>query len=111
MHIAIWIIVGLGLGLWSLAAWGLFMLFGLDPHWVGDLKPRVAQIPGSDSIEGWLPGWQDMLRSLLDLTQTLLDWAGAPGQWVVSLVWAVGSLMILGTGAVLSLLVTLARKK
>ena len=110
MHFAIWITVGLGLGLWSLAAWALFMLFGLNPAWVGDLKPRVAHLPGVNQIETWLPGWQDMLLALLDLTQTLLNWAGGPGQWMVSLLWAMGGLLILGTGAVLSLLVVRARK-
>ena len=38
MHIAIWIVTALVLGLWSLLAWGTAALLGADPAWVGDIR-------------------------------------------------------------------------
>lgn len=110
MHIAIWIVVALGLALWTLTAWGLQALLGLDPNWVGDLKPLVAQLPFGPWLDNLLPGWQGLLVTTMDLLRTLLGWAGGAGQVVVWVVWAVGAgLAVLG-GALLSLLVRLGRK-
>lgn len=110
MHIAIWIIVALGLALWTLTAWGLAALMGLDPNWVGDLKPLVAQLPFGPWLDAWLPGWQGLLVATMDLLRTLLGWAGGAGQVVVWIAWAVGAgLAVLG-GLLLSLLVRLGRK-
>ena len=67
MHIAIWIIAALTLGLWSLLSWGVAAVLGMDPTWVGNLQPLVANIPYADLIETWVPGWQAMMVSLVHL--------------------------------------------
>jgi hypothetical protein len=110
MHIAIWIVVALGLALWSLTAWGVGTLLGLDPSWVGDLKPLVAQVPYAALIDAWLPGWQALLVATLELTHTLLGWAGGAGQVLVWVLWALGSALIVGGGVLLSVMVGLGRK-
>jgi hypothetical protein len=110
MHLLIWILAFITLALWSAAAWGVSALLGMDPAWVEGLKPTVQGLPGAEWLEVWLPGWQALLLSLLDLSRALLGWAGTAGQWVVGLVWGLGALLIVGAGVVLSLLVGLARK-
>jgi hypothetical protein len=110
MHIAIWILALIALALWSAAAWGVGTLLGLDPSWVGDLKPLVQQIPYAALIDQWLPGWQDMLLTLLDLTRSLLAWAGGAGVVVVWVLWALGAALIVGAAAALSLVVALVRR-
>ncbi len=110
MHIAIWLLCAFVLALWTLTAWGLATLLGMDPSWVGELKPLVQQIPYADLIERWLPGWQALLLSLMDLTRELLGWAGGAGRWIVWALWGVGALLLAGTAAVLSLAVALVRR-
>jgi len=110
MHIAIWIIAALTLGLWTLLTWGVGAVLGMDPTWVGNLQPLVAEIPYADLIEAWVPGWQAMVVSLLHLAQSLLGWLGGAGMVVVWVLWGVGAAFIVGTAAVLSLIVALVRK-
>ena len=110
MHIAIWIIAALTLGLWSLLSWGVAAVLGMDPTWVGNLQPLVANIPYADLIETWVPGWQAMMVSLVHLVQSLLGWLGGAGMVVVWVLWAVGAVFIAGTAAVLSMIVVLVRK-
>ena len=110
MHIAIWIIAALTLGLWSLLSWGVAAVLGMDPTWVGNLQPLVAEIPYADLIEAWVPGWQAMMVSLLHLVQSLLGWLGGAGMVVVWVLWGVGAALIVGTAAVVSLIVVLVRR-
>lgn len=110
MHIAIWIIAALLLGVWTLLAWGVATLLGLDPSWVGDLKPLVEQVPFAAWLDHWIPGWEAMTLALLDLTRTLLGWAGGAGVVIVWLLWAVGALVLLGCATVLSVVVALVRR-
>lgn len=110
MHIAIWIITALTLGLWSLLSWGVAAVLGMDPTWVGNLQPLVAEIPYADLIEAWVPGWQAMMVSMLHLVQSLLGWLGGAGMVVVWVLWGLGAAFIVGTAAVLSLVVVLVRK-
>lgn len=110
MHIAIWILALIALALWSAAAWGLGTVLGLDPSWVGDLKPLLQQIPYAALIDQWVPGWQDLLVALLDLTRSLLAWAGGAGVVVVWVLWALGAAVIVVAAALLSLVVALVRK-
>jgi hypothetical protein len=110
MHIAIWLIAAVALGLWSLLAWGVAAVLGMDPTWIGNMQPMVAEIPYADLIEAWIPGWQAMLVSLLHLVQAVVGWLGGAGLFVVWLLWGVGALFIAGTAAVLSLVVVLVRK-
>ena len=110
MHIAIWIFAALGLALWTLTAWGLAALLGLDPSWVADLKPRLAQVPHADLLETWVPHWQAMAGSLLELTQTLLRWTGGAAQVLVWVLWGLGAALIVGGGVLLSVLVGVGRR-
>ena len=110
MHIAIWIVAALALGLWSLLAWGVAMLLGLDPSWVGDLRPLVEKMPFAGVLDVWVPGWQALALALIEGTQVLLRWVGSGATFVVWLVWSAGALLVLGTGAVLSLIVKLVSK-
>lgn len=110
MHLAIWIFAAIGLGLWSLLSWGVAALLGMDPTWIGNLQPLVAEIPYADAIEDWIPGWQAMMVSLLHLTQSAVGWLGGAGLVVVWLLWGAGALLIVGTAAVLSLVVMLVRR-
>jgi len=110
MHIAIWIIVALALGLWSLLAWGVATLLGIDPSWVGDLRPLIDKMPFASLLDVWVPGWQALARGLIEATQTLLGWVGSGASVVVWLVWGAGALVVLGAGALLSLIVKLVAK-
>ena len=110
MHIAIWIVAALGLALWSLLAWGVAALLAMNPTWIGDLQPYLAQIPYADLIEAWIPGWQAMLVSVLYLAQSLVGWLGGAGRVVLWVLWGAGALCIVGSAALLSLVVVLVRK-
>lgn len=110
MHLAIWLITLACLGLWTLLAWALASLLGMDPAWVGDMKPLIAQLPYGDVIEAWVPGWQALAASLLDLAQGLLAWLGELGPWLALALWALGAAFIVGTGALLSFIVALVRR-
>ncbi len=110
MHLAIWLVALVCLGLWSLAAWGLTLLMGLDPSWLGDLKPLLLQVPYGDWLDQWLPGWQAQVSAMLDLVQGLLGWLGNAGLWLVLAIWALGAVCIVATGGLLSLLVALLRR-
>jgi hypothetical protein len=110
MLILIWLLAAVGLALWSLAAWGASTLLGLDPNWVGDLGPLIDQIPYAAVIDTWLPGWRELLGATLELTRTLLAWAGGAGVVIVWVVWGLGAAVIVGAAAVLSLIVALLRR-
>ncbi len=110
MHIAIWIVAALLLALWSLLAWGVAAVLALDPAWVGDLRPLIDQIPFGHLLDIWLPGWAGLLRALLDMTHALLGWLGSSAGWLVWGLWAVGSVLLLGTAAVCSAIVALVRR-
>lgn len=110
MHLAIWLIALVCLGLWSLLAWALAALLGVDPAWLGDLEPLLARVPYADVIEAWVPGWQALAASLLQLSQALLRWLGDLGPWLVLALWSLGAACIIGTGALLSFVVVLVRR-
>jgi hypothetical protein len=110
MQIAIWLITALVLALWSLAGWGLYQLVGSGVQMIGELKPLIDQIPYAALIERWVPGWQDMLKLMLDLTQSLLSWLGGAAPLLVGLVWGLGAVVLLVIAGVLSLAVALIRK-
>lgn len=110
MHIAIWIITAIVLGLWTLFAWGVAALLGTDPGWVGDLGPLLARVPFGDVLDIWVPGWEAMARAMLGLTQASLAWLGTHAGWVVWLLWGGGALLIVGSAALLSLIVVLVAR-
>jgi hypothetical protein len=110
MQIAIWLITAIVLALWSLAGWGLYQLVDSGVQLIGDLKPLIDRIPYAAIVEQWIPGWQDMLKLLLDLTQSLLSWLGGAAPLLVWLIWAAGTGLLLVIAGVLSLAVALIRK-
>ena len=111
MVIAVWILTLLGLAVWSLVAWGLHALLGLDGQaLLGDLKPLIDQIPYGSVIEAWVPGWQGLLQATLELAQTLLGWLGSAGPVLVWVLWGVGAATLLLIGGVLTAIVMVARR-
>lgn len=110
MHIAIWICAALALGLWSLLAWGLAALLGMDTAWVGSLEPLVKQVPYAEVIDLWIPGWEGLVLATLELTRTLLSWLGGAGAVVVWIVWGLGAAVVLGVAGLGSLAVALIRR-
>jgi hypothetical protein len=110
MQLAIWILAAIGLALWSLLAWGVATLLGIDPTWIGNLQRHIGELPYADLIEAWIPGWEAMLVSLLHLTQSIVGWLGGAGLFVVWFIWGVGALCIAGVAALLSLVVVLVKK-
>lgn len=110
MHLLVWILTLLALGLWSLLAWGTHVVLTLDPAVVGNLKPLVEQIPYGALIEQWVPGWQALLTATIDLTQSMLGWLGGAAGIIVWIVWGLGALLVVGGGVVGSVIVALVRK-
>ena len=111
MLTAIWIIVGLCVLLWSLLGWGLQALLSLEHQWLGDLKPLLDEVPFGDWLDRFVPGWQVMVELTIDMLQWVLGWMGATAPVVVWVVWGLGVFLLVGTGAVLSLIVALLRDK
>jgi hypothetical protein len=107
----IWILTFVGLALWSLAAWGLHTLLTIDPGWVEDVDALIRQVPYTDAIERWFPGWQQMVGAAMDLAQVVLGWVGSNAPLVAWIVWGIGALCLLGLGGVLTLMVCLLREK
>jgi hypothetical protein len=110
MHLLVWILTLLALGLWSRLAWGTHVVLTLDPAVVGNLKPLVEQIPYGALIEQWVPGWQALLTATIDLTQSMLGWLGGAAGIIVWIVWGLGALLVVGGGVVGSVIVALVRK-
>ena len=111
MLTAIWIFVAVGLALWSALGWGLYQLLRLDHAWLGDLKPLLEQVPYGAWLDHWVPGWQAMTELAIDAVQLALGSLGAAAPIVVWVVWGVGTMAIVGGGALLSLGVVLLRDK
>jgi hypothetical protein len=107
MHLFIWIVAMVGLGLWSLLAWGLYQLLSLEPNWAADARGLVARLPYGEVIDRWLPGWRELAQLALELSQTAMAWVGGAAPLVTGVVWGLGALAIIGGAAVGSLIVRL----
>ena len=110
MHIVIWLLAALALGLWSLLAWGVGTLLGLDPSWVTDAGGLLKLVPFGEVIDAWVPGWQALLLGAFELVRTLLGWLGGFGQVLVWGLWAAGAGVVLLCAGLLSLLVVVMRR-
>lgn len=110
MHIAIWLLALFVLGLWTLLAWAVGALLGLDPSWVTDIGTLAGQVPFGALIEAWIPGWQALLTATLEFTRTALGWLGGFSQVLVWVLWAVGAVVIVVCAGLLSLLVAVIRR-
>ena len=111
MHIAIWIFIFIGLGLWSLLSWGLHAVLTLDPQWIEDVQALIERVPYAEVIDRWVPGWRDLLAMATDLAQSVLGWIGSNAPLVAWIVWCLGALLLLGAGGVLSLIVCMLDEK
>lgn len=107
----VWILAFIAIGLWTLVAWALHALLGMDlSALLGDLRPLIQQVPYGGVIEQWVPGWQGLLHSLLSLTQTLLGWLGGAAGVIVIIIWVLGAAVVVGCAALLTLIIRLIRK-
>ncbi len=111
MILFIWAAALFFLGLWSLVGWGLHAVVSIDGSWVGQLEPLIQKVPFGDLLERWLPTWQDLLRTALDLTQSGLAWLGAAAPVVVWVLWAIGAFVLVGTAALLTVIVVILRRQ
>jgi hypothetical protein len=111
MHIAIWVLIVIGLGVWSLLAWGLHAVLTLDPQWLDDVQALIERVPYAEVIDRWVPGWRELLAATTDLAQTVLGWVGSNAPLVAWIVWGIGTLFLLGAGGVLSLFVCLVSEQ
>ena len=110
MVIAIWIITAILIALWSLLSWGAHGILSLGAGWTGDLGPLVDQVPYGSVIEAWIPGWQELLKLALDLTQTALGWVGGAAPVIVWVAWGLGAAVLVITAAALTLVVSMLRR-
>jgi hypothetical protein len=110
MHLAIWILTLLLVGLWTLGAWGLSSLLALDPSWVGQVQPWLAKVPFGGWLESWFPDWLQVAQVMLDALRTGLAWLGGAAPVLVWVVWGGGALMLLLLAGALSLLVALIQR-
>jgi hypothetical protein len=110
MHIAIWIVTLLLVGLWTLASWGLSRLLAMDGSWVSQIEPWLARMPFGGWLETWFPDWLQVAQVSLDALQAALGWLGATAPLLVWVVWGGGALLLMLAGAALSLLVALIRR-
>lgn len=110
MLIAIWVLALLGIGLWTLTAWGLNALLTIDPSRLQDLKPLIHEIPFGETIDQWVPGWRALLAVAVDLTQTAVAWIGHAAPWLVWAMWGVGTAGMLLLAGIVSLAVVLIRR-
>lgn len=110
MHIVIWVLALLALGFWTLLAWATAWVLGLDPSVIGSFATRIGEMPGAAWLDLWLPGWQPLAVTTLELTRDLFGALGSIGTWLVWAAWGVGALVIVGCAAVGSVLIGLARR-
>lgn len=110
MHLAIWIVIGLLVSLWSLLAWGLSQLLALDGAWVAQLRPWLTSLPFGGWLEGWFPDWLQVAQAALEGLQAAVAWLGAAAPALMWGLWLAGALLLVLLGGVLSLVVALIRK-
>jgi hypothetical protein len=110
MIAAIWLGVAVALVLWSLLGWGLYRLLSQPHAWLGDPQPLLDQVPFGEWLDQWLPGWQALAALTIDAVQMALGALGAAAPVVAWAVWGLGTLALVGFGALASLVVALVRE-
>jgi hypothetical protein len=107
----VWILAFVAIGLWSLVAWALYALLGLDAATlVGDLRPLIQDMPYGAVIEQWVPGWQELLHSTIGLAQTLLGWLGGAAGVIVIIIWVLGTAVVVGCAGLITVIIRMLRK-
>jgi hypothetical protein len=110
MLAAVWILILLLLGLWTLGAWGLAALLGGDAGWIDRLQAWLFSAPWREAVDAWWPGWMMATQALLDALQAMLQWLGGVAPWVVWLLWGVGAAGFALLGGLLTLVVVGVRR-
>jgi hypothetical protein len=110
MQILIWTLTLLLIALWSGLAWALHALMTLDPNWVNGMASFIVQWPWAETLNQWLPGWQELLLALASFTHNALGWLGASAGWLVGAVWVLGLLAVLLPAGIVSGIVAWSRR-
>ena len=113
MHLAIWIVAALLVGMWSLLAYGVGTLAGLAAglsSLPADLNPLLDRIPGAAWMGDWLPGWREAVLSAAHLVGMALGWLGGALPVVVWGVWGLVTVVLLLCAALLSGIVAWSRR-
>jgi hypothetical protein len=113
MHIAIWAIAALFIGLWTLLAYGVNALLGLGTRLAGmpaGWYELLARMPAGEHLDDWLPGWREATVAAAQALSALLGWLGDAGPVLVWVVWGLGAAGLVLGAALLSGLVVLGRR-
>ena len=113
MHLAIWMIAALLVGLWSLLAYGVGTLAGLAAGLSGlpaDWYALLDRIPGAAWMGDWLPGWREAVVAAAQVIGMALGWLGGALPVIVWVVWGLGTLGLVLCAALLSGIAAWARK-
>lgn len=105
MLAAIWILTAALLGLWSLLAWGAWHIVTIDPLVLEDVDLWIERVPYPELLERWIPGWQVILRALVDGAVAVLNAIGEAAPVVVWSIWGCGAAVALLVAVLLTLLV------
>ncbi|MBI5721926.1 MAG: hypothetical protein HZC37_29990 [Burkholderiales bacterium] len=113
MHIAIWTIAAVAIGLWSLLAYGVGTLAaqtagltGLPAEWY----ELIAGTPGGEWMDMVLPGWREAVVLSAQALGAALGWLGGALPIIVWVIWGVVAAGLVLSAALLSGLVALARR-
>ena len=113
MHLAIWIITALLIGLWTLLAYGVGALITLGSGLAGlpaDWYALLGRIPGAPWLDDYAPGWREAVVVVAQLLGTVLGWLGDAGPVIMWVLWGLGTLALVLCAALMSGLVALARR-
>ena len=115
MVTVIWILTLLGIGLWTLGAWGLYAVLSVDAATLSGWDEAIDRLPQSLPYAGlldvWVPGWTQALKLGVSVVQTLLGWMGGAADVIVGVLGGGGSLLMLGVAVLGTLAVrTLTRR-
>lgn len=114
MHLAIWIVTALLLGLWSMLAYGVGALAGLTTGLSSGLPvdwyALLTRIPGAAWLGDWLPGWREAVVAAAQAIGTGLGWLGGALPVIVWVGWGLGAVVLVLCASLLSGLMAWARK-
>jgi cobalamin synthase len=111
MLIALWIVTFLAIVLWSLFAWGLLALATSYSPLQWNVQALIDRIPYAESFDLWFPGWQDLLRAIVDMLQAAFSLISDTAPTAVWVLWAVGVVfMLIASGAIMLIGRLLARE-
>lgn len=110
LYAILWSLAAFALLLWSLSAWGLHSLLTLEPTWLDDVDLLIARMPFAPTLELWFPGWQELLRLSIGFAQQMITIVGDAAPWIVWIVWAFGTLVVLALAGGVTLVLRLLRR-